>query len=557
MRKIHKLIVAVLIACMMLPTNYYEIEPVKANECEIQKLGVVEDSQTVEEEIEVPGTAVDTATSSAIEAWIMEDETDIKMEVGDIYQVSPRVMPQSIDAPITYSVSGAAIVTVTEDGVIQALEPGTAFVLARLENGCKLVYEVTITDQAVPEKIRLINTGDKISLALRQTRRIETKCLPETAKEASLLWESDNAKIASVDSSGRITGNKTGTTKVRVYSKANHSISTTVKIVVTKRKKGTTYSEEGLSIVSTNHQKYTYKEMTEDIRLLSSKYQGILSAKVVGNSWDNRNLYLLTLGNPKAKKKVFVQASMHAREYMTAQLVMKQVEFYCANYYSGTYGGKYYSELFEDVCFQIVPMSNPDGVTISQSGANGIRNAALRQQVRTICKKYGRGRQIYYTRWKANARGVDLNRNFNGYWSKLSTTVHTPSGSGFKGKSPASEKESKLLVDLVNKGGYMAEINYHAMGRILYWNFGQKGADRTKELKLLGTVRAVCGYAPVYSKFSKSSAAGMADWVSIRKKLPTVTIEIGNVVCPLPQSQFSSVWRQNRQMLAAVANLYD
>lgn len=138
-----------------------------------------------------------------------------------------------------------------------------------------------------------------------------------------------------------------------------------------------------------------------------------------------------------------MQAAIHAREYMVSQLVMKQIEFYCANYYTGTYKGKCFSQLFDKVCFKIVPMSNPDGVTISQYGPQGIRNSALRNNIKAMCKRYARGRHSYYTIWKANARGVDLNRNFNPYWRLLASSQKAPSAFGYKGAGPVSEKNQR------------------------------------------------------------------------------------------------------------------
>ena len=53
-----------------------------------------------------------------------------------------------------------------------------------------------------------------------------------------------------------------------------------------------------------------------------------------------------------------------------------------------------------------MPMVNPDGVTISQYGPKKIRNATLRKNLYKIAKGFS------FKEWKANARGVDINRNY-------------------------------------------------------------------------------------------------------------------------------------------------
>lgn len=408
------------------------------------------------------------------------------------------------------------------------------------------------------EKISLPYLKDKtkIQIAVKQKRRVVVTIAPVDAANQTLIWSSSNEDVVKVDENGTIQGLKVGTASITVSTTDGSNLSREIFVQVGKRKSGTSYTEKGLTIVSTHHQKYTYSEMKKDIALLTKKYGEYLSYEVGGKSWDNRNLYVLTLGNPNAKKTVIVQASIHGREYMTAQLVMKQVEFYCRNYYTGTYKGTYFSELFEKVCFKIVPMSNPDGVSISQFGASAIRNAKLRANIQRMCRKYGRGSRSYYTRWKANARGIDLNRNFDQYWKLLSTSIHAPCASGFKGYSPVSEKESKLLVRLANKEKPSAVLSYHAMGQIIYWNFGQRGALRTKELQLLNVVRGQTGYRPVGGAFSRHHSTGYGDWIAVSKKTPTTTIEIGSVACPLPSSQFPGTWSRNRLIFAATAKLY-
>ena len=509
---------------------------------------VMQDGASYEEVIEV-------AVSGNTDTGLSLPSGGVSMGNGDIFQLSPQLIPEDAADVITYSVSGPAIVTVDQDGVIQANSYGMTDVVASLANGSYIICNIQVGVLAESIDFTYID-GTSITLAKKQSRVLDVTVNPDNASVKQLEWSSSNKSVAEVDKNGKVTGIKQGTTVITAATTDGSDLKVSIKVKVKARRKGTHYSEKGLKIVSTNHQKYTYKEMVADIEKLQKKYGEVLSYKVVGKSFDNRNIYQLTLGNPNAKKVVVIQASIHAREYMTAQLAMKQIEFYCANYYTGTYNGTYFSELFQKVCFKIVPMANPDGVTISQYGPMGIRNSQYRNKVKKICKRRGKGRHSYYTRWKANARGVDLNRNFDAYWKILSTNTHAPSGSGYKGAKPVSEKESKTLVRVVNAAKPTAVISYHAMGQILYWDFGQKGTARKKELALLNAIRRINKYAPVYG-YSKYSSTGFGDWVAIKKKLPTVTIEIGSVSCPLPKSQFSSVWKKNKLVIASTAALYD
>ena len=69
------------------------------------------------------------------------------------------------------------------------------------------------------------------------------------------------------------------------------------------------------------------------------------------------------------------------------------------------------------VVFYFVPMVNPDGAFISQT----------KTADKNVLQIYARDRaagysdepyEQYLARWKANAAGVDLNRNFDAQWEK-------------------------------------------------------------------------------------------------------------------------------------------
>ena len=59
-------------------------------------------------------------------------------------------------------------------------------------------------------------------------------------------------------------------------------------------------------IVATDHQKYSYTEMKEDISILSKKYNGLISYEIVGKSADGRDIYDVIIGNSNAKKSLLV-----------------------------------------------------------------------------------------------------------------------------------------------------------------------------------------------------------------------------------------------------------
>lgn len=307
-------------------------------------------------------------------------------------------------------------------------------------------------------------------------------------------------------------------------------------------------------IVDTSKEPYTYVELCEDVKLLAYAYPEIVSVSWEGKSADGREIPVILFGNPEAEQTVFIQAAIHGREHLTTLLVMEQLETYAKAYETGSYNGVAYKDIFSEVALLVVPMSNPDGVSVSQIGPGAIRSEELRALVESFYERDGAGadREYFYRRYKANARGVDLNRNFAYGWEEYGGTK-VPAADKYKGETPGSEPETKLLMKLTKSRNTAVALSYHATGSVLYWDFGQTGELRERCLSFVETVHALTGYRIVYASSDKQDEAGYCEWAVGIEGIPEVTIEIGTVAAPLPISEFASVWERNKEVPVAVA----
>ena len=303
-------------------------------------------------------------------------------------------------------------------------------------------------------------------------------------------------------------------------------------------------------------EKYSYDRMVSDLNKLKERYgsTGRLHINELNTTFDGRKMYEVILGNPDAPKHVLIHAGIHAREYMTPLLVMKQLEYGLAFYDQGNYEGVPLSTLLQQVAVHFVPMVNPDGISISQFGIEGIRSEELRQQIRQCYDNdLAQGRTSsafdrYLIYWKANGRGVDLNQNFPANWH-LAGGCPNPSYASYKGTQPLSEPESWALANLAASRKWSATVSYHSMGNIIYWDYqGNRVTEQSRELTSL--IQASTGYRPAGS----SGNGGFKDWTQIKDDpIPGVTIETGSVACPLPVSQYVDIWSRNKMVWALVA----
>ena len=322
------------------------------------------------------------------------------------------------------------------------------------------------------------------------------------------------------------------------------------------------YAFSDMPVVDTAKALYTYEEMAADIKELAARFPDHVRAEVAGQTEDGRDLYVVTLGNPNAEQYVVMHASIHAREYMTTLLVMKQLEYYATYYHTNSYYDAksnkdiLFAELFDNVAFVIMPMVNPDGVTISQLGADALQTEHCKEAVQSFYEKEGAGRtaEAFYARFKANAVGVDLNRNFSYGWEEF-VGSSIPASERYKGEAPGSEAETKVLMALTGEK-QAAGISYHATGSILYWDFGQSGTLRERCLELTNLVHNLTGYTIQYASNNKQDEAGYCEWLVGVMGIPEVTIEIGTQAAPLKIAEFASIWAKNKDVPAAVAALY-
>lgn len=304
---------------------------------------------------------------------------------------------------------------------------------------------------------------------------------------------------------------------------------------------------------------YSYQKMENDLQLLAGYYPQYMTLDTAGvTTADGRNLYVIYFGNQNASRQIFICAATHAREYMTAQLVMKQLEYYCAHYEDGSYNGTAYRDIFENTCFVIVPMVNPDGVSISQFGEEGLNREDLRQNLKAIYESDKNGGytdeayDTYLTRWKANGMGVDLNRNYSPGWESV-TDRTAPSSGLYKGTQPGSEAESQALMNIVDGlSNPLLAISYHSYGSLVYWQYGQAEPLWSKNQQLAAHVEALT----TYYQAGYSNEAGFSNWCVNVKGIPSVTVETGLVPTPLPLDQFELLWSQNKEMWAMLGTTY-
>lgn len=329
-------------------------------------------------------------------------------------------------------------------------------------------------------------------------------------------------------------------------------------------------------IVDWHIEKYSYDIMCRDLYFLESRYGDYMKVMSFGKSLDDRDLLEVVIGPDTAEKDIIIQYSMHAREYHITNMAMGQLEYIMQNYETGTLNGESYKDIFSKVRVHMIPMMNPDGVTISQFGFNGIRNQELVNDLMKVFDsdlvlgKASPDINEYTATWKANARSVDLNRNFDtpGWTTEMGT--RQPSCSRYPGASANSEPEVQALIALTNAINCKAQIAYHSHGRIIYCDYGMEAEDPAlyqKDMELANMISSMTrtseqeGYSVISTVKDGQNPGGCSDYYMQVLHIPALTVEVGDLYKPdgsyndppLSADQVDKMLRENREIIQAVA----
>ena len=234
------------------------------------------------------------------------------------------------------------------------------------------------------------------------------------------------------------------------------------------------------------------------------KFKGEKS--VIGYTQRGAKIYSFTVKKTE-DPRIIVTYSIHAREYITTYLAMRQITDFVV------YGKVGW------VTF--VPAVNVDGIKICLTK---------------------------HPLYKANANKVDLNVNFDAKWGQGQSNVKHKAHQNYVGKHPFSESETCALRDLTYKIKPHATISYHSKGEEIYWQFFQRGDRLSRDRYLATELSLATGYPLVTIK---NSSGGYKDWCIEKLKIPAFTIEVGldSLSHPIGKENLEQIYQKNKRVI--------
>ena len=203
---------------------------------------------------------------------------------------------------------------------------------------------------------------------------------------------------------------------------------------------------------------------------------GLATWTDVGDSWEKVNgfggydiyvLRLTNLANTAPKPTIFVTSSIHAREYIPAEL-MTRFALYLVENYSVDADVTW---ILDNTDVRLMLNANPDGRKQAETGLSWRKNTNQN-----------------YCGPTSNSRGADLNRNFSYRWGCCNGSSGSQCNNTYRGAFAASEPETQAVIaqlqaifpdargpdvndpaPLDTPGIY---LDVHSSGRLLLWPWG-------------------------------------------------------------------------------------
>lgn len=130
---------------------------------------------------------------------------------GGSVSLSAEVLPDNVeDKTVTWTSSSPEIATVDNNGTVTGISLGSATITASC--GEKSGYS-TITVSAIAVESVTI-TPSSLEMIEGETASLKAEVLPENADDKTVVWESIDESIATVDTQGNVTAIKPGKTKI-------------------------------------------------------------------------------------------------------------------------------------------------------------------------------------------------------------------------------------------------------------------------------------------------------------------------------------------------------
>ncbi len=293
-------------------------------------------------------------------------------------------------------------------------------------------------------------------------------------------------------------------------------------------------------------------DVIEKLSFYNEKYKEITELKIIGKTFENRDIYALKISKKDKEDKptILIVGCHHAREWMSIEISMKIIEYLLENYEKNEIV-KSWIKNFE---IWTIPILNPDGFEYS------IKNDRM----------WRKNRVLNFD----NSRGVDNNRNYGYMWGLSDGSSAVPSSETYRGKAPFSELENQAIREFVYENPPSITLSYHSFSELILYPWGYT-SEPPQDKKLLEKIAVEMAkttgppndsdypgpydYYPMQSSFLYPTSGDLTDFLYGEIGTFAYTIELNSVqeFFDPPPELIEPTWEQTKGIFFVAMNYVD
>lgn len=286
---------------------------------------------------------------------------------------------------------------------------------------------------------------------------------------------------------------------------------------------------------------------TKEFRKAFSRYiadnYGFVSTFSIGKSVLGESIEAFSIGC--GKHHVLSFGAHHGLEYISTSALWLVILDFAENLTRGKGKRKEILEKYKELfTFWFVPCLNPDGVDINLSGVSA--SPISERILRMIADKE--------PMWQANARGVDLNHNYDYRFTEYKLLEGRkgimPGRTLYSGEYPESEPETRAAANIVRTLAPTLLLTLHSQGEEIFSS--PRSSKRVS--RFASSLASVLDYR-VSKTEGSADFGGLSDYAGEVLGIPSFTVELGKGTNPLPNSKLPSIYEKLCQLYYSLPEL--
>ena len=236
---------------------------------------------------------------------------EINLKKGEEVVLTCDVNENATNSQLHAQVTDPDIIEVSANGTIKAINPGkTQLIIQSYKNTVLKTIDVIVKE--IPSEIKV--EDEKITIYVGETSQIEATVIPETVENKNVKYSSSNNNIATVNSKGKITGVKKGTTKITITTEETPEVYKEIEVTVKEKASEIKTEQDEVEINvddsyelnvtvlpdSLDNKKVKYKSSNENIATVSN------NGRIKGISEGTAEITITTEVEPQISKIIIV-----------------------------------------------------------------------------------------------------------------------------------------------------------------------------------------------------------------------------------------------------------